>query len=207
MWLSMHASHTSVYVPLLLAMVSREGSMVGLAPGLTQNSLTRLDRGTGFFQAARMRCTPDPQHPSPCAHATLPLSQLRHATPDLMLTGFVFNTAQLEFVSSIERIRQAQETWEAEGEVLVRNATAAYVSGSLGLATLTHMCNTLAAESIRAWWDLSDELMLKYGVTTKLAYPVWWLRSPAVNFTGGPPPSPPVPPLDVTLVSAGAAHL
>lgn len=56
-----------------------------------------------------------------------------------------------------------------------------------------------AKDGIKAWWDLSDYLMLKYAdgfcdgcPVRSEGYPSWWLQQ--VGYQDGPPDSPPVPP-------------
>mmetsp|Transcript_37652 Transcript_37652/g.100045 ORF Transcript_37652/g.100045 Transcript_37652/m.100045 type:complete len:331 (+) Transcript_37652:765-1757(+) len=106
---------------------------------------------------------------------------------------FVFNAAQLHFSDAIAPIRQAQALWEGRADTLLEACVADYVAGRADAATLANRTNTHAAGAVSAWWDLSDELMLRYAHPS-VVYPAWWLELPAVGYTDGPPPSPEVPP-------------
>lgn len=47
---SNHAAHTSLHIPFPVGMV---GTSVGIPGGFANNSLQRMDRGVGFFQASK----------------------------------------------------------------------------------------------------------------------------------------------------------
>lgn len=88
------------------------------------------------------------------------------------------------------------------------------------MADLEQRLASHAASVLEAWWQLADDLMLKYAdgdltvaqpdgsvVSTPLGYPAEWLG--AVNFTRGPPRLPPPAGFDEegadALVKAAAA--
>ena len=106
---------------------------------------------------------------------------------------FVFAAAQLDFQRSIGLVRHAQAKWEQAGEVLIDSAAAAFRAANASMAEVARWSSMHAAKTVAAWWQLSDELIVGVAYPSTI-YPQWWLEEPAVNFTGGPPPSPDVPP-------------
>jgi len=106
---------------------------------------------------------------------------------------FVFAAAQLDFQRSIGLVRHAQAKWEQAGEVLIDDAAAAFHAANASMAEVARWSSMHAAKTVAAWWQLSDELIVGVAYPSTI-YPQWWLEEPAVNFTGGPPPSPDVPP-------------
>ena len=107
---------------------------------------------------------------------------------------FVFNAAQLDFKKSMPVVRATQAAWEAHGERVIDESATAYIAGSIGVRDVAEACYVHALAAISAWWDLADELQLIVAYPHE-TYPGWWLD--AVNYSSGPPSSPPVPPIRV----------
>ena len=104
----------------------------------------------------------------------------------------MFTAAQLDFSRAIVDIRAAQQKMDSSGELTLASAVADYLDGGTD-AAVAHACGEHAVMAVRAWWALSDDLMLRYSPPS-LTYPAWWVNSSEVGFADGPPPSPDVPP-------------
>jgi len=97
----------------------------------------------------------------------------------------------LKFVYAIQDIQAAQAFFEKRGETLVKRWQSK--SGNLTAEVHEH-----AAQVLKSWWLLGDQLMAKYAdgyvtipagdhdVSTPSGYPAWWLA--AVGYPAGPPP-------------------
>lgn len=138
------------------------------------------------------------------------LSEMRRGVSAVQATRMVLNAARLRFDRAIRDVRAAQREWEEEGrggEVL-----AGISNGTLPLV------DTIVAHgeaALRRWWDLSDELFLRYadglyhdvnggGARPRaLGYPAEWLR--AVGYSPTRTPASPVPPPPMTADETTAA--
>merc|ERR1712032_81328 len=89
-----------------------------------------------------------------------------------------------------KEITSAQALWEGRGQQLLADTQAEYVNGSINPTTVASRFVAHANSTVGAWWELSDGLLMN----NYAGYPLWWLSNPSVNYTGGPPASPPVPP-------------
>jgi len=131
---------------------------------------------------------------------------------------YVQNLAQLHYGAMIADIAAASALWEGVGAALVQRLK--QDAPTLTVADLEQRLASHAASVLEAWWQLADDLMLKYAdgdltvaqpdgsvVSTPLGYPAEWLG--AVNFTRGPPRLPPPAGFDEegadALVKAAAA--
>jgi len=141
------------------------------------------------------------QVPLPEGYTTNDLNRVGRGVGAVNAARFVFNAAQLRFDAAIEDVREGQRLWEQDkGMQLLKRTEEDYLNGKVNLTGLTSRFCDHAVEAVAAWWEMSDQINLKYGDTCKLGYPAWWLRSPSVDYAGGPPPSPRVPPLHIEVV-------
>ncbi len=81
--------------------------------------------------------------------------------------------------------------WQGRAAVLLRDSEEGYLNGTATIADVARACCDHATASVRAWWDLSDELLRDFAYPAA-TYPAWWLQ--ATDYVDGPPPSPEVPP-------------
>ena len=169
-WLGFHAAHTSFYVPFPVGMAEAN---TALPKSHTTNSHDAVGRGVAAWQGAR----------------------------------FVFNTAQLRFDLMVEDIVAAQALWHSKGVALMAGLEKGFLAGKLGMRQIAEQVGAHAMANTEAWWLLADQLMLRYADgycnscgrgPRHLGYPAWWLRSKAVGYEKGPPPSLPVPPPPVS---------
>ena len=107
---------------------------------------------------------------------------------------FIFNAAQLDFQRTMPLVRAAQAKWETRGQAMVDASAVALVAGDVDVRSVAWRCNAHAVAAVSAWWELADALQLRSSHPSVI-YPSWWLQ--AVNYSGGPPPSPRVPPVHV----------
>ena len=144
MWLAFHAAHTSIYVPFVVGMNR-------LPISHTNNSLTRVDRGFGGFNAAR----------------------------------YVFNIARLHFDLAILDIRNEQIRLETKSRNLINTLRE---ESTQNVSNIQKYLIENALENVKAWWDLSDTLLLHYADgycnscghgPRHLGYPAWWLNAVA----------------------------
>ncbi|EDQ88830.1 uncharacterized protein MONBRDRAFT_25939 [Monosiga brevicollis MX1] len=111
---------------------------------------------------------------------------------------YVENLANLRFDAMIQDINAQQRTYEAEGVALRAQLVAAAQAGHVDVANLTTASLALTQRVVAKWWELADDLMVKYAdgwVTVNLGpvdaaappgYPAWWLKQ--VGYPEGPPP-------------------
>lgn len=141
----MHAAHTTVYIPFVVG-IDRMPSTH------TNNTLARVDRYVGAFNAAR----------------------------------FVFNIAQMHFNLAILDIKDVQSRLEYRSELLLRQLQNDFMLGNASLSYLSDSLRENAKRCVREWWDLSDQLVLRYADgycngcgrgSRHLGYPPWWLRA------------------------------
>ncbi len=113
---------------------------------------------------------------------------------------YVQNLAQMHYGAMIGDIQAASELWEGVGANVVAHLHAQ--GANLSAAALKQRLDQHAESVLDAWWQLSDDLMVKYAdggrtvprpdgsvISTPLGYPKGWLQQ--VNFTGGPSRLPP----------------
>eukprot|EP00929_Paragymnodinium_shiwhaense_P092662 TRINITY_DN52641_c0_g1_i1.p1 TRINITY_DN52641_c0_g1~~TRINITY_DN52641_c0_g1_i1.p1 ORF type:complete len:610 (+),score=51.86 TRINITY_DN52641_c0_g1_i1:129-1958(+) len=175
LWLSFHAAHTAVALPLPVGLMMQEPSQqesAALWPrGLLNNALNEVGRGVSGWQANR----------------------------------FVFNVAQLHFNDMIVDIANEQRKWEETGrggELLLSLEREMLSDGTRSASCPWKRVVEHCEEAIRAWWSLSDDLLIHYadgycngcgsGRPRNLGYPVKWLE--AVSFEKGPLTPAPEPP-------------
>jgi dipeptidase len=99
--------------------------------------------------------------------------------------------AQVAYSHAIQDIKKAQEKWESAAidRVPAIDITARELhrqSPSLAATFLTDYCVNNANKVVDAWWELGDNLLVKYnhlsiydteGRSRKnLPYPEWWLK-------------------------------
>jgi len=120
---------------------------------------------------------------------------------------YVFNLVQLKYSRMIEDVRRVQGELFRRAHARLLGAAECLQGPGMSTRAQRERClvdatQELAGEALAAYWNLTDELMFKYGdgfvaelsphgeyVARPDPYPDWWLR--AVNFTeAGPPPVP-----------------
>jgi len=110
---------------------------------------------------------------------------------------YVENLANLRFTPMLADINRRQSQWETKGAALREQAIATFQTDH----NATHLTASLVAHAdavLADWWQLADELMVKFAdgyVTTNMGpvdvsvspgYPAWWLKE--VGYQSGPPP-------------------
>ena len=138
----------------------------------------------------------------------------RRANGGFWASRAVLNLAQLRFDRALPVVQAAQAAWEREGIAVQARAGAAFLAatagtgpaaGALEALTAAHLAH--AASAVRAWWELSDELLFAFSdgyfnrwepsdndttgsapsfVSSTIGYPSWWLEQ--VGYQNGPPP-------------------
>lgn len=116
---------------------------------------------------------------------------------------YVENLANLKFSFVMDDVKKVQAQLEAAGVQAQADADAAWAKaggGDDGAAAVDEILNAHAASVVSRWWQLADEVMVKYAdgyVTTNVGphdstqepgYPSWWLEK--VGYPSGPPPPP-----------------
>ena len=108
------------------------------------------------------------------------------------------NAMQLHFSAALPLVRAAQADWEARG--LALQARLAAASPPPDADALAEAHGAFARAAMRAWWELSDEILFAVAdgdanrweggkfVSEPIGYPDWWLADPEVGYTSGPPP-------------------
>lgn len=136
------------------------------------------------------------------------LNEVQRGQSAFQASRFVFNIAQMKFDSMIEDIAATQAYYESYSFSL--NAVLQQQYAKTRNMTYCQLKYNANAETVvRAWWTLTDSLILKYadgfcnfgqcgksGSTRVTGYPWVWLET--VGYSQGPPPSPPVPPYNGT---------
>ena len=99
--------------------------------------------------------------------------------------------AQVAYSHALQDIQKAQDEWEktAIEKVPAIDITAKELSGhdvSLAIKFLTDYCLNNANKVIDAWWELGDQLLVKYNhlsiydtkerQRSNLPYPEWWIK-------------------------------
>merc|ERR1712086_399512 len=91
----------------------------------------------------------------------------------------------------IKYVQAEQEKFETKGLAMVQELTSSMPGKDSITADLTAHANSV----ISAWWELADDLMMKYAdgffqegesLGEPLGYDTWWLK--AVGYENGPPP-------------------
>ncbi len=120
----------------------------------------------------------------PEAYSNNSFSGLNRSGDAFNAARFVHNVAQIKFKDAIQDIRAAQADAERRGRDVVREMDA-MSRDDAGDAASQH-----AMATAKRWWDLSDELVLKYAdgycngcgsEPRNEGYPAWWLR--LVNYS------------------------
>ena len=108
------------------------------------------------------------------------------------------NAMQLHFSAALPLVRAAQADWEARGLALQARLAAASPPPDANALAEAH--GAFARAAMRAWWELSDEILFAVAdgdanrweggkfVSEPIGYPDWWLADPEVGYTSGPPP-------------------
>ena len=140
--------------------------------------------------------------PLPVAYTNNSAGRVDRGVGAWQAARFVFTAAQLDFGAALSRVRAAQTLWEATtGEALVTSWTRRYASGGLTARQVAAAACAHATNATRAWWALSDELLLSFNYPDAV-YPGWWAAD--VGYAAGPGPSPDVPPPPLSDAAARA---
>ena len=132
--------------------------------------------------------------PLPTGLTANSLSKVGRGVSMFQAARFVHNAAQHHFSDAIVAVRAAQSELESNARTLQAQLDAAVVNGSMTAAVAAEHYNDNAEAMIRRWWGVADQLLLEHGADQGHGgYPAWWLSSPDVGYTRGPPPAPPVP--------------
>jgi len=98
---------------------------------------------------------------------------------------------QVAYSYAIEDVKKAQAEWEGSAvsrvQTIDKTAHELYRQDpSLAIAFLTDYCINNANKVINAWWELGDQLLIKYNhlsiydtekrSRTRMKYPEWWLK-------------------------------
>lgn len=118
---------------------------------------------------------------------------------------FVYNIAQLRFDAMAPRIEGEQSKQELSFLELQTASDRVYVADPSSAREIAETYMEKAQQAVSDWWDLSDELVLRFGDSYTSGYPEWWLRNTDVGFLNGPVPAPPVPSSDIERRSSSSA--
>lgn len=118
---------------------------------------------------------------------------------------YVFNIAKIRYDRAINDVRKVQAALEAEGVAMVLRLD--NTSGAVGAAEFDRASDELAANIMKTYWELPDQLVFKYADGflndgKPLGYPDWWLKQ--VGYERGPPAVPHECPDDVVEKCTGA---
>ena len=186
LWFGMHSALTTVYVPWPLA-------------------LLRTATGTNATGGAPIIMAPVvPPVALPVAYTNNSAGRADRGVGAWQAARFVFTAAQLHFTAAIGRVQTAQTLWEAtKGGALVADWTRRYTSGELSARQVAVSACAHATDATRAWWELSDQLMLDFSYPDAV-YPRWWAED--VGYATGPGPSPEVPPPPMRALAARSSE-
>jgi dipeptidase len=104
---------------------------------------------------------------------------------------YVQNLGHLRWKDMVDYIKAEQQKFEQKGFAMVQELT----SSMPGKESITTDLTAHADSVISAWWQLADDLMMKYAdgffqegdsYGEALGYDTWWLK--AVGYENGPPP-------------------
>jgi hypothetical protein len=134
----------------------------------------------------------------PPSHTINTLDRVDRGVAAWQASRFVFNVAQARFFDMVQDIQALQSVLEARSEALVAQLVAQF-AGAGDIAAASRALAANAMNMSAAWWQLSDDLLMRYADGTchscgrAVEYQEGWLNMS--GFRSGPPPSPPVPPL------------
>ena len=116
----------------------------------------------------------------PISHTNNSLTRVDRGLGGFMSSKYVFNVAQLRFNLAILDIRSEQNRLETKSRNLMQT-----LYKSTNLFNAENLLCENALQNVRAWWDLSDSLLLHYADgycnncghgPRHLGYPTWWLN-------------------------------
>eukprot|EP00051_Salpingoeca_urceolata_P021543 m.339376 g.339376 ORF g.339376 m.339376 type:complete len:673 (+) comp19817_c0_seq7:253-2271(+) len=220
MWLAPHAAHTSVYVPLLV-------SQNTIPAPYANASVSRVDRGLSAWQASRFVFNiAQLRFNLAIADVAQAQHKLESGSMDLIATCDRLvreqdPTRRAAMAQDLTKgggwhLQQQQQQQEApkhqhpQDPQQQQESQQHQGSQQQDPQLTVHQLLERNAEAVVArWWQLSDELLLRYADgycngcadhPRDLGYPAWWLR--AVGYQQGPPP-----PAAEASDSMGAADL
>ena len=222
LWFAPHAAHTSCYVPFPVAMLAPNAH--ALPVGYTSNSVGRVDRGRGAWQASRFvfniaQLRFDLMILDICAAQELyeNASLALQAGTDMNVSSFASSLASSRTSSSFSRAlhekgetggwRRAAaiaETDERRHAATMRGRDDEQAAPLLTAADIISISTAFAHNAevvVSAWWNLTDTLLLHYadGYCNGCGHGARHQGYSETwlgytNYSKGPPPSPPVPP-------------
>jgi dipeptidase len=117
----------------------------------------------------------------PVSHTNNSLVNVDRGIGGFNAARFVFNIAQIHFDLAIQDIRSEQDRLESESQALVHSLK----SSTKNMSSIGELLRENAAKNVKAWWDLSDLILLHYADgycnncghgPRHIGYPTWWLN-------------------------------
>eukprot|EP00039_Didymoeca_costata_P023425 m.7043 g.7043 ORF g.7043 m.7043 type:complete len:527 (+) comp3640_c0_seq1:313-1893(+) len=156
LWVAPHASHTSLYVPFKVAMLS-------LPKGYTQASTNDVGRGWSAWQASRF---------------VFNIAQIKfmYMIKDIAVLQHIYENRSIELINNVtKQFSTGKGNFTTLTSTLIENA-------ELCVAAWWNLSDALLLHYADGYCNGYPPCMSeKYG--THLGYPAWWLK--AVNYTQG----------------------